>query len=498
MTLRQRTLAVTIGLLLCAAPTAALAADETAPATEAAGEQVATETSPEYEAIDWVIESGLRQPHMRGAEVAVVVQSAETGSVLYERNADTPMIPASNMKVVTGAAALAVLGPDYRFDTKLYADGVVSGPVLDGNLCVVGFGDPSLVSEELWKLAESVRVLGITRVTEDLVLDASIFDSMSTTSETVASGDRAYHARTGALSLNFNAIAVHTTPGPSSGDPAFVTLAPATAFVELRNETTTGGPRSSSTLSVRRTFEDGKNVVTVSGRVPAGSGMRVHYRSLEDGLGYFGTVFKEFLAYAGVVVEGDVRAGELPEGSILIKRHESKPLSLIVRDLNKFSNNFVAEQLVKAMGLEVHGRPGTTEAGVRVLHEHVRTAGALEGSFHIEDGSGFSRENRMTVRALAAVIQGALDDFSTSYEFVASLSVSGTDGTLEDRMGYAELRQSVRAKTGLLDGVTAISGVMENGSGDEVVFSMIVNGYECEAWRVHDFEHSILAVIGRS
>ena len=117
---------------------------------------------------------------------------------------------------------------------------------------------------------------------------------------------------------------------------------------------------------------------------------------------------------------------------------------------------------------------------------------------HIEDGSGFSRDNRLTPRAIVAVMQQALSDFTTSYEFAASLSVSGTDGTLSDRMGYAELRSVVRAKTGLLDGVTAISGIMEDGSGEEVLFSIIVNGFECEAWRVHDFEHSILAVIRRS
>ena len=116
----------------------------------------------------------------------------------------------------------------------------------------------------------------------------------------------------------------------------------------------------------------------------------------------------------------------------------------------------------------------------------------------MEDGSGFSRGNRLTPRAIAAVIRQALSEFATSYEFAASLSVSGTDGTLSDRMGYPELRSFVRAKTGLLDGVTAISGIMENGSGGEVLFSIIVNDFECEAWRVHDLEHSILAVIRRS
>ena len=455
-------------------------------------------TAADYEALDWVVESGMRQPHLRGAEVAILVASAATGEVVYERNADRLMVPASNMKVVTAAAALSVLGPDYRFETVVSTDAPELGATLAGNLYVRGTGDPSLVSEELWKLAESIRVLGIERIDGDLVLDATHFDSSSTTSRVVARGDRAYHARTGALSLNFNAVAVHTTPAARPGAAAVVELAPGTSFVELRGGVSTGKSRSRSTLSVRRTFEDGKNVITMSGSVPAGSRARVHYRSLDDGLWYFGTVLREFLESAGVELGGTVTLGAAPEDARTLVVHESKPLSLIVRDLNKFSNNFVAEQLLKAMAAHVYGAPGTTAGGAAVLTDHLRAAGGDSGLCHIEDGSGFSGDNRLTPRAIVAVMQQALSDFTTSYEFAASLSVSGTDGTLSDRMGYAELRSVVRAKTGLLDGVTAISGIMENGSGEEVLFSVIVNGFECEAWRVHDFEHSILAVIRRS
>ena len=452
----------------------------------------------DYAALDWVVDSALAQPHLRGAEVAILLESLASGEVLYERNADRPMIPASNMKIVTGAAALSVLGPDYRFETTVSTDAPELAATLAGNLYVRGTGDPSFVSEELWKLTESIRVLGIERIEGDLVLDASHFDSLNTTSRTVAKGDRAYHARTGALSLNFNGIAVHTTPADRPGRPAVAQLAPGTSFVDLRSEATTGSSKSRSSLSVRRAFEHGRNVVTVSGSVPAGSGTRVHYRSLDDGLRYFGTVLREFLESAGVELAGDVLFAAAPEDARVLVVHESKPLSLVVRDLNKFSNNFVAEQLVKALSAHVDGAPGTTAGGVGVLTDHLRAAGVDSGSCHIEDGSGFSRDNRLTPRAITAVIRDALSDFTTSYEFAASLSVSGTDGTLGDRMGYAELRSAVRAKTGLLDGITAISGIMEDGSGEEVLFSILVNGFSCEAWRVHDFEHSVLAVIGRS
>lgn len=445
--------------------------------------------------VGWVIESALSQPHLRGARVAVVVESRGTRRVLFERDSDVSMIPASNMKLVTAAAALSLLGPDHRFETVVSTDAPVLSSTLDGNLYVRGSGDPSLVTEELWKIAEAIRVLGIERVAGDLVLDAGYFDSVSTTSPAVADGDRAYHARTGALSLNFNSIAVHTVPGASRGDPAVVSLAPATPFVELVNEATTCSRKGQSSLSVKRTFDGARNVINVEGRIPAGTGVRTHYRSLDDAPGYFGSVMRSFMAAQGTEIAGATLLGSTPEGATVVTVHRSKPLSLIVRDLNKFSNNFVAEQLLKVMSAEASGVPGSTEGGLAVLVEHLVSTGVPAGSFVVRDGSGFSRENRLSPRALATVVQRALADFDMSYEFVSSLSVSGTDGTLEDRMGYPVLRSAVRAKTGLLDGVTAVSGLVENEAGEELVFSIMINGFDCEAWRAHDLEHSILAVI---
>jgi D-alanyl-D-alanine carboxypeptidase/D-alanyl-D-alanine-endopeptidase (penicillin-binding protein 4) len=399
------------------------------------------------------------------------------------------------MKLVTGACALSVLGPDYRFSTDLLADGAVDGSVIAGNLYVRGSGDPSLVSEELWKLVEDLRAYGVDRIAGDVVLDASRFDSLAVASPEAADGDRAYHARISALSVNFNAVAVHVRPGARPGDPVVAVLSPDVGFATLENEGVTGGARSRSSLAVRRTFEGGRNLVRVSGSLPAGSPPRAVYRNTDDPLGHFRAAFESFLEAAGIAVDGAVTAGLTPPGAAALVEHESKPLSLIVRDLGKYSNNFVAEMLVKELGAHESGPPGTTAGGVGVLERYLASVGADSGSYAVADGSGFSRGNRLSARTIARVLRSGLADFGTSYEMAASLSVSGTDGTLEDRMGYPALAGSVRAKTGLLDGVTAISGVLETASGDQVLFSILVNGFSCEAWRVHDLEHAILTSI---
>jgi serine-type D-Ala-D-Ala carboxypeptidase/endopeptidase (penicillin-binding protein 4) len=462
-------------------------------------------TSPElvgrtsrFDAIDWIVDSAVARPDLKGAVVSILIEDLGSGDVLYERGADRLMVPASNMKIVTGTAALRVLGPAFTFDTAVATDASSIGKELQGDLYIVGSGDPSMVSEELWKLTEEIRLLGFERVNGDLVLDAGHFDTLATTSSAVSEGDRAYDARTGALSLNFNAVAVRTSPGARPGSPAVVRLSPETSFVEIRNKATTTKAGGRTNLNVRRTFENGRNVVTVEGSIPAGAGPALSYRNLDDGIGYFGAVLRDFLSRAGVAISGEVVKGRTPPGATVLVTHSSKPLALIVRDLNKFSNNFVAEQLLKEIGARVSGPPGTTGAGTRALGGYLTSAGIDSASFRIVDGSGISRENRLSPRTIVKVLRSALSDFGISYEYGSSLSVSGVDGTLEDRMGFPRLRGEIRAKTGLLDGVTAISGIMETASGERLVFSIMVNGFGCDAWHAHDLEQAILTAASRS
>jgi D-alanyl-D-alanine carboxypeptidase/D-alanyl-D-alanine-endopeptidase (penicillin-binding protein 4) len=470
----------------------ARAADTTAP-TGAPG---ATPRAP-LERIDWIVDSLLARPELRGAEVGILVRSLNTGELLYERNADTCFIPASNMKILTACAALDILGPGHSYTTVLSSDAPVVEGRLTGDLYVRGSGDPSIVFEDMVRLVESLRFRGIERIDGDIVLDDRLFGEPGPVDPDSESGDRAYHARVGALVYNFNAVAVRVGPGARSGDRAAVALSPDVGFVDVRNAATTGSPRQRSTLTVRRRTLEGRNTIVVEGRVPAGAPPSVSYRNLDDPTGYFAAGFVAELGRAGIEVGGSVRRGAGPAHAGVIVQHESKPLSLLVRDLGKYSNNVIAEQLLMTLAVETGSVPATTEAGAAAVENYVSRLLGEDAAerCRVADGSGFSRENRVTPRVLVAALDHTLTSFETLYEFGGSLSVSGVDGTLSDRMGYPDLEGAVRAKTGLLDGVTAISGVAEMNGGELAVFSILVNDFSCEAWRSHDLEHAVLGAI---
>lgn len=484
-----------IGLLSWTGQTACAvdgpAATETTPAEDVASPQP-------MERIDWVIDSMLSRPELSGARVGVVVEALDTGSVLFERNADAPFIPASNMKIVTAAAALDILGTDFVYRTVVSASGPIEKGRLRGDLHVRGSGDPSFVFEEMVRLVESIRLRGVRAIDGDVVLDDSLFATNGPVDPDAVDGDRAYHARAGALSFNFNAVSLRVIPGERRGDPVRVALSPETGFVDVRNNAVTASSRARTTLSVGRRSVDGRNVIEIDGRLAADAGARSFYRSLDDPTGYFGAAFAQFLERGGIELSGEVRRGSAPDEAETLLTHESKPMALIVRDLGKYSNNFMAEQVLLTLDAEVNGGPATTGGGAAVVHSYLEdVAGPVSDAapFRVVDGSGFSRANRLSPRTIARVLRRALTTFETSYEFGGSLSVSGTDGTLSDRMGYPDLSGWVRAKTGLLDGVTAISGTMETRDGEDVIFSILINGFGCQAWRSHDLEHAILGSI---
>jgi D-alanyl-D-alanine carboxypeptidase/D-alanyl-D-alanine-endopeptidase (penicillin-binding protein 4) len=420
------------------------------------------------------LEAALRHPALRGARVAALVVARSDGRVLFAREPDRALVPASNQKILTAVAALARFGPTYSFRTELLADAPPDAAGAVRLLAVRGGGDPSLTSEQLWRLAADLRARGLRRVRGPLVLDDSAFAEPRWHPSWGAPSARAYHAPVGALSVNYGAFAVEVRPGPQVGEPARVAVDPPVEYLRLVNRAITGGGRSRGPLAVERAVGPEAEEVVVKGSLPPGAGARHFQRSVLDPTRYAGAVLREQLAAHGIAIEGETRVGPVPEGTMTLLAFEGKPLAEIVRLFMKHSNNLIGETLIKHLGAVASGEPGSWENGIPALRAALEELGLATEGLVLADGSGLSYENRAPPRAFVEALRVAADSFAFGPEFAASLPIAAADGTLARRASGAANR--VRAKTGLLTRVNALSGFARLADGSDAVFSLLVNG----------------------
>jgi D-alanyl-D-alanine carboxypeptidase/D-alanyl-D-alanine-endopeptidase (penicillin-binding protein 4) len=410
---------------------------------------------------------------LAAARTGILVSTLDTGEVLYAREPDTLLNPASNVKLITSATALARLGPEFRFSTEFLVDRAGAGGELKA-LYVRGHGDPSMVTERLWGVAGELRRLGLKRVGE-LVLDESYFDEEHFgPGFDQESSDRAYLAPSGALSLNYNAIEVLVTPGSAIGARAQIALEPDSKFFQVENRTTTVARWGLARVNVSTALRGGREVVVVEGRVPLGARPHAVWRRIDDPALYFGHTLAQLLEQRGVKV-GRIRLARAPEGAKLLYLSQSDELAEIVFRLNKTSNNFTAEQLLKVLGAEFQGVPGTVAKGVEVAEGFLEELGITRGSYLMRNGSGLNDANRFSARQLVALLRAMWSRTNVLPEYLVSLPVAARDGTIRWRMDGTAAAGRLRAKTGTLDGVVTLSGYVEDGRGRMLAFSILVN-----------------------
>ncbi len=418
-------------------------------------------------------------PCLREGSVGLKVISLSYGETLVALNAEQQFIPASNVKLFTAAAALEKLHPDYTFLTQLLTEGKRKEETLEGNLYVKGFGDPLLVSEELWIMAEELWNTGIRIVEGDIVGDDSFFAGPERgTGWSDPTSPRAYNAKSGALSLNFNTIAVQISPGHRTGAPVQIALSPPTSYISLTNRAKTTAGRATALTVERIALKNGDRIV-VSGILGVEASPQTFYRNISHPALFTTTVLREFLERYGIRIRGKVREGETPPHASLVVTHRSKPLSQILLGLNKFSNNFIAEQILKTLGAEEKGPPGSFEKGLIVVEETLATLGLARGTYTLKDGSGLSRFNRITPSQMVSLLETMYHRFSGGAEYIASLAIMGVDGSVADRLQQTPAQRRMRVKTGSLSGVNALSGYVETVEGEILAFALFMNQFSC-------------------
>jgi D-alanyl-D-alanine carboxypeptidase/D-alanyl-D-alanine-endopeptidase (penicillin-binding protein 4) len=393
--------------------TAALAAALTASSPPARS------ASPELAA---ALERALAAPGVDSSRTGALAVSLETGKVVYQRNAGVSLAPASAEKLAVSLAALRVLGPGFRFRTEVVGTGELEGHVWDGNLYLVGHGDPSLAQADLDALAREVAAWGIRRVTGRVLGDEHHFDSM------------------------------RTAPG---WKPSYLGI-------------------ESPPLSALTVEE--VTVRTGNGSAAAAA-----------------SAFRSALARRGIAAPRPPGAGRAPSDVLPLALDLSVPLAAIVRRMNRESDNFVAEILLKELGAAVAGQ-GSTAAGARVVRDALAAAGVPLVGVRVVDGSGLSLLDRATARALVSILLAGEHDPAIRDAFLTSLAVAGVSGTLRDRLKRRPTVGQVIAKTGTTNHASALAGFVRR----RYVFAVLQNGSPVPYWSARAAQDRFVTILARS
>ncbi len=480
----------------------------------------------------------LAAPDLERGFWGIEVVSLTTGTTLYSQNAGKLFIPASNTKLFTTAAALALIGPDYKFHTTVETSANLDHyGRLNGDVVLVGRGDPNLSGRELpydlktrrnddpiqalEALADALVQKGVKFIDGDIVADDSFF-AFERYAEGWSQGDLVWAdgAPVSALTINDNVVFVDIQPGERPGEKAFVSIKPFADYYRLDNRILTTPAGTARKFFVNR--EPGSTVVTLWGNMPlddAGAGEAL---AMEDPAEFAACLFRQLLEKRGVVIYGkprtrhtelatlstfSVTAAAPARGSsdasvrplqtgqpVTLGSFESKPLLQDLRVINKISQNLHAEIMLRLLGRE-RGSSGTIESGLEVLHGFLTTAGISADEYVFHDGSGLSRQNLVSPHAVVELLRYCSSE-AWGADFKSTLPVAGVDGSLTDRFTSPKLQKRILAKTGSLDGVKALSGYATTESGQPIAFSILSNNSNLPAKRVTDaIDHIVEAIV---
>jgi D-alanyl-D-alanine carboxypeptidase/D-alanyl-D-alanine-endopeptidase (penicillin-binding protein 4) len=472
----------------------------------------------------------LSAPDLARGFWGIEVVSLSTGETLYSQNADKLFAPASNTKLFTTAAALALIGPDYKFRTTVETTGTLDRyGRLNGDLVLVGHGDPNLSGRELpydlktqrnddpiqalEALADALVQKGVKFIDGDIVADDSYF-AFERYGEGWSQDDLVWAdgAPVSALTINDNVVFVNILPADRAGEKAFVSVKPFADYYHLDNRIITTPAGTGRKFFVNR--EPGSTVLTLWGNMPLDDAGANEALAIEDPAEFAAGLFRQLLEKRGIVIYGHQRTrhtelatlstfsvtavapsrgGRDNDGQsgppktqqpITLASYESKALLQDVRVINKVSQNLHAEILLRLLGRE-RGNAGTIEGGIEVLRGFLTQAGISNDQYVFYDGSGLSRQNLVTPHAIVQLLRYcSTQPWGAAYK--STFPVSGVDGSLSDRLNSPHLQSRIVAKTGSLGGVKTLSGYATSDAGQVVVFSILSNNLNLPAKRVTD------------
>ncbi|MFN0156742.1 MAG: D-alanyl-D-alanine carboxypeptidase/D-alanyl-D-alanine-endopeptidase [Bacteroidota bacterium] len=405
------------------------------------------------------------------SNVGMKIVSLTNGEVLYDLNSEMLFTPASNQKLLTSAAALATLGAEYQVTTTVYLD------TTDGNrLIVKGGGDPLMSTGDIDSLARLVSAYLPPGRSWLLTGDATLFDEKNWGKGWMWDDEpdpTSMHISP--LSVNGNAIKVHIRPGSKADESVVVRIEPETEFVSVQNTAITVADSPMQPLKVTRLWRERSNVIEISGEMRIGDSIQMKQLSVWDPGQMFLALLSERLKNIGVEING-LSWDTASSTAIRIVQYQHRMDSVILY-MNRVSDNLSAENILKIMGTEKYGQPGTTEHGLLVVKEYLHGLDIDTTRLVLADGSGLSRYNLLSAGVLIHLLTAVHADTSLFDPLYHSLPTPGEDGSLARRMKGTPAEGRIRAKTGTMSGVSSLSGYAQTEDGETLAFAILMQNF---------------------
>jgi serine-type D-Ala-D-Ala carboxypeptidase/endopeptidase (penicillin-binding protein 4) len=436
------------------------------------------------------VADALQRAEIPASAVGIYVREANANPILLASNEMAPFNPASTMKLVTSNAALEILGPSFTWKTQAYTEGKQTGDVLHGDLIIKGSGDPKLVIENFWLFLRRIRAKGIREIRGNLILDRSVFeDSVYDPAKFDGDPMKPYNVGPDALLLNYKALGFRFAPDETRATVSVAIDPPLAASYPVTPPRLANGDCGDWRGKLSSAVDGGG--ARFNGVFSASCGEKtwyVHPYQMTH-TQYFALTFRRIWADLGGTLKGDVRPGLVSPTARLVAEWESVALSEVIRDINKYSNNVMARQLLLTLANSVLKLPANTERGAAVVRTWLTNKGIDAPEMSIENGSGLSRTERISALTMGRLLAAAFQA-PTMPEFMASLPLVGYDGTMRLRLTTQTVAGKAHIKTGMLSEVRTIAGYVLAASGKRYVVVFMIN--HANAIRGQDAQDALL------
>lgn len=402
--------------------------------------------------------------------IGVEVRELGKATALIDINSQRPMNPASTMKLITTYAALDLLGPAYTWKTEAYLDGTLKDGVLNGNLIIKGYGDPKFTVEQFWLWLNELRSRGLREIRGDLIFDRSFYDLPAhDPAEFDSDPARAYNVGPDALLINFNTLRFRYMP---DGNSVRIVSEPPLDGVKIDNQLKlTTRKVNCDDWDEQFQITPKTDSIVLQGEYPSDCGEKEQNLSVMPHTRYDEAVFRALWRELGGTVQGKQRDGTVSNTAKLFSTHRSEPLSGLIRDINKFSNNVMARQLFLTLGAT---EQATIPRSTQVVQDWLRQQKLDMPELVLENGAGLSRKERITPDSMVRLLQSAYEH-PLSAELQASLPILGVDGSVKKRLKNSPAASHAHLKTGTLTGVKTLAGYVRSQSGKEWIVVFFIN-----------------------